>query len=75
MVVAAEWVTRITTVGLEMALPAALGYWLDERWGTEPWLIILGGALGFTVGLRHLLQMQKPTGNPPSDQTNSKTPS
>lgn len=57
MVVAAQWVSQITTVSLEMALPAAFGYWLDNKWGTAPWLVIVGGILGFTVGFRHLLQM------------------
>lgn len=63
LVIAAEWVSRITAVGLEMALPAGVGHWLDRRWGTEPWLVIAGAALGFTVGFRHLLQMLKPPKN------------
>jgi ATP synthase protein I len=64
MAVAAEWVSRITTVGLEMAVPAGLGYWLDSRWGTEPWLVTCGAALGFFIGFRHLLQMVKPPDDP-----------
>ncbi|MFQ5730651.1 MAG: AtpZ/AtpI family protein [Planctomycetaceae bacterium] len=59
MVVGVEWATRITTVGLEMALPAALGNYLDGRWGTGPWLVICGAALGFFIGMRHLLQFVK----------------
>ena len=54
---AMQWVTRITTVSLEMSLPAAGGYWLDDRWGTAPWLVVVGATLGFVVGFRHLLQM------------------
>ena len=54
-----QWVSQITTVSLEMALPALLGNWLDSRWQTEPWLVVVGGALGFTLGMRHLLQMVK----------------
>lgn len=69
--VAAEWVSRITTVGLEMAIPAALGYWLDGRFGTEPWLVTVGAALGFFVGFRHLLQMVKPPGNSSADKKRS----
>ena len=57
MVVAMQWVSQITTVSLEMALPAGLGYLADKRWGTEPWLICIGAILGFVVGLRHLLVM------------------
>lgn len=28
-----------------------LGYWLDGRWKTSPWLLIVGCGLGFTMGL------------------------
>jgi F0F1-type ATP synthase assembly protein I len=57
LVVAIEWVQQITTISLEMALPAGLGYWLDGRWGTGPWLVSIGALLGFVVGMRHLLQL------------------
>lgn len=56
LVIALAWVQQITAVALEMALPAWLGYWLDQRWGTEPWLVILGAALGFVVGMTHLMK-------------------
>lgn len=56
MVVAMQWVHQITAVSLQMVLPAALGYWLDWRWGTEPWLALIGAVAGFVVGLRRLLQ-------------------
>ena len=29
----------------------ALGWWLDGRWGTGPWLLITGGGVGFAIGL------------------------
>ena len=32
-----EWVAKITTVGLEMALPAIGGGYLDKRFGTQYW--------------------------------------
>ena len=60
VVVAMQWVTQITTIGLEMAIPAGLGYWADTRWGTEPWLVSVGAIVGFAVGMRHLLWI---TGN------------
>jgi F0F1-type ATP synthase assembly protein I len=59
MVVAMQWVNQITTVALEMVLPAGLGYWLDGRWGTEPWLLVVGAFLGPGVALRHLMQLAR----------------
>ncbi len=53
------WVSRLTTVSLEMALPAFLGHWLDTKWNTAPVLTAIGALLGFICGLTHLLQMAK----------------
>jgi hypothetical protein len=55
---AMQWVSRITTVGLEMVLPGLGGLWLDGRWGTS-FLGLVGFALGMTLGIWHLLQMTR----------------
>jgi len=59
MVVAMQWVHQILAVAIEMALPAGVGYWLDSRWGTAPWLVIAGALLGFGTAMQHLLQIAK----------------
>ena len=59
MTLAIEWSTRLMTIGLEMALPAAAGYWLDLRVGTPPVFVILGAVLGFTTGMFHLMQIAR----------------
>ena len=51
------WSSRLTALGLEFALPPLAGYYLDDRWGTEPLLTLLGTGLGFAAGLFHLLRM------------------
>lgn len=56
--VAMEWVSRITTVALEMVLPGLGGVWLDKRWGTG-FIGLLGFALGVSLGIWHLLQMTR----------------
>jgi ATP synthase protein I len=61
MVVALEWVSKITTVALEMVLPGILGTWLDHRWGTN-FLTVVGFAIGLGGGIWHLLILTK-TGN------------
>jgi hypothetical protein len=60
MAVALAWAARVTTFGLEMSLPALAGWWADNRWGTGPWLLIAGAALGFASGFLHLLRMVSP---------------
>jgi F0F1-type ATP synthase assembly protein I len=59
MTIALEWSARLMTIGLEMALPAAGGYWLDLRTGTSPLFVITGVILGFAVGMWHLLQIAR----------------
>lgn len=56
---ATEWVAKITTVGLEMVLPAVGGRFLDRRWGTNYWVLV-GLVLGVTVGIWHLIRMTQP---------------
>lgn len=51
-----NWVSRITTVGLMMVLPAVVGRWLDGRRGTNHWALI-GLAVGLAAGLWQLLQI------------------
>jgi len=58
MAQAMEWVAKITTVAMEMFLPAVGGAYLDRRWGTNHWALI-GVVLGFVVGMWHLLQMTR----------------
>lgn len=59
MAIAMEWVSRIITVSLEMVLPGLGGQWLDRRWGTSPLLLLLGLALGLSLGVWQLIRMTR----------------
>jgi F0F1-type ATP synthase assembly protein I len=77
MAQAMVWSSRITTVSLEMVLPAVLGHWLDQRLGTGWVFVILGAIAGMTAGLMHLIRMTSPAGQDaagtkPSDEGDSK---
>jgi F0F1-type ATP synthase assembly protein I len=49
-------------------IAGGLGYWADSRWGTSPWLLLVGFAVGFGSFVLRLIrlgrQMQK--GEPPA---------
>jgi ATP synthase protein I len=52
---------RLSTVaggGLEFAVAILLGVfagqWLDRRWGTSPWLLVVGAVLGAVTGFYKL---------------------
>lgn len=51
--------SRLTTIGLEFALPAAGGYGLDAWLGTMPAATIGGAVLGFLVGMLHAVRMSR----------------
>lgn len=51
---------QIAGVGFEFGaavlLLGLLGWYLDRRWETAPWLMLIGGGLGFMVGLWLLIK-------------------
>lgn len=53
----------LSTVGLSMALSvgigAVLGHWLDEKFGTTPWLFFVFLGLGIAAAFRNLHLMYK----------------
>jgi hypothetical protein len=55
---AVTWTSRITTVALEMTIPAIAGMWADGRLGTN-YLAILGLLLGVPLGIWHLIHMTR----------------
>jgi hypothetical protein len=55
-----EWVAKITTVALEMFLPAVGGGYLDKQLGTNYWALV-GVVVGLVVGMWHLLLMTRVT--------------
>ena len=53
------WASRATTIGLEFALPAVLGIFIDRWWGTRPAATLVGAVLGFAVGMVHLMRIAR----------------
>jgi len=47
----------IGQVGLEMAVPPAVGAYLDHAFGWSPWGVVVGAALGLVGGLIHLVHL------------------
>lgn len=40
-----------------MVIGVGLGYWLDEKFGTEPWLLLSGSMLGIVSGFYHFFKV------------------
>jgi len=53
----------LSTVGLSMALSvgigAVLGHWLDQKFGTTPWLFFVFLGFGIAAAFRNLHLMHK----------------
>ncbi|NPV48067.1 MAG: AtpZ/AtpI family protein [Armatimonadetes bacterium] len=45
------------TMAVSVALGALGGAWLDRRWGTEPWLTVIGFLLGTIGGFLEMLRL------------------
>ncbi len=54
-----EWASRISTLGLEFAVPPLLGHLLDSRLGTGPGGLLVGMVLGFVVGMMGILRIAR----------------
>ena len=54
MAEAMRWVSLITTVGLEMVVPALVGAWIDNRWNIR-FGVWIGLVIGPIIGFWHLM--------------------
>lgn len=69
-----RWATRVTSIGLEFALPPLLGGYLDRRWGTGSILTIVGALFGFTAGMVHILAIAREDASPGPTRRGPLTP-
>jgi ATP synthase protein I len=51
------WCARVTTIGMEFATPALLGFALDRWWKTSPWITVIGAFLGLGLGMTQVLRL------------------
>ena len=59
----------LAQVGIEMVLPIAIGWWADAKFGSAPWLLVIGVLLGFVMGIWHLVALTRNNDStPPKDK-------
>ncbi len=59
LVAGLEIATLVTSAAFQLAIPPAVGAYVDHRWGTGPWGLIVGALLGvaaFVTSLRHVMR-------------------
>ncbi len=65
-------------VGVQFALTfmvfGAIGYWLDEKWGTRPWLLIVGVFVGATGAFISLVKKFPTSKKPAASRTDESEP-
>jgi len=54
---AMAWSARITSIALEMALPALGGYWLDGKLATGYLFTVIGAVVGMALGTVGLIRL------------------
>lgn len=70
------WATRVSSIGMQMAIPPLLGFLGDRRFGTAPWLTLLGAVVGFSLAMLDVLRLSRggtshPLGEPDDDGKSS----
>ncbi|WP_171469344.1 AtpZ/AtpI family protein [Frigoriglobus tundricola] len=43
------------TAVAELVVPVLLGAWIDRRYGSAPWGLLVGAVVGFVGGVAHLM--------------------
>lgn len=56
---AMRWATQVTSIAIELAVPAGGGLWLDRKYDSLPWFTILGALMGGYLAFRGLQQLIK----------------
>ena len=59
------------TYGATVLVFVGLGWWLDDRFGTSPWLLIVGLLLGSVGGIVSLVKKVPPVGGGSTDKEGS----
>ncbi len=59
LAVAATWVSVVTTIVTEMAIPPLLGLWIDEKLGTQVVFVSLGAIGGLALGMTTLVRLAR----------------
>lgn len=54
---AMRWVSQVTSIGMELAIPAGVGVWLDSKYGTLPGWTLVGVCFGSYLAFRGLQQL------------------
>ncbi len=65
LVVGLEIASLVTSAALQLAIPPAVGIYIDRRWDCHPWGLIVGvllGMAGFVSSLRHLMRRLERSG-------------
>lgn len=51
--------SRVMAISMQMGLPPGIGWWLDNRFSTAPWLMVAGLVLGFVMAMLELIKLAK----------------
>ncbi len=49
--------SQVTSLGMELAVPAGVGVWLDSKYGTLPGFTLVGVCFGSYLAFRGLQQL------------------
>jgi len=62
MAVAVSWASHVTSIAMEMVVPALIGLWLDRKLETRFIFVTIGAMLGLAVGMMSLIHISRAGG-------------
>jgi F0F1-type ATP synthase assembly protein I len=69
---AVAWSSAVISIAVESVLPILIGLWIDRKLGTVLVFLVLGAALGMTLGLFHVVRLAKSFSDQPTPDTSRK---
>ncbi len=69
---AAQFASLGLEMGLSVAIGAGIGYWLDTRFGTKPWLLLFFLLCGIAAGFKAVIDAAKRASTNEKDESGEK---
>lgn len=51
------WGSRASSAAMQFVVPALIGLWVDKRYASQPWGLVVGAVLGFAFGVREIIRL------------------
>lgn len=69
----AQYIALGTHIAASMIIPVVIGIYVDNRWNTAPWGVVIGALLGFGALISIVLKLAMKTGETEYKKRNNRS--